>query len=91
MLRGENLASCIFYPLIGYPFKSGNLLQEALHPAGTASSQGNKRLALGGDSILSASLLDQCYNDEDNTGTFDLAPRACAQSTNLKKRPGTSS
>lgn len=70
-----------FQTQIGYHFKSSILLQEALHPAGTAPSQGNKRLALMGDSILSASLLDQWYNDEDNTGTFDLAPRACAQST----------
>ncbi|CAG8091727.1 unnamed protein product [Penicillium salamii] len=85
---GENLASCIFHLLIGHPFKSSNLLLEALHPTGTAPSQGNKRLALVGNSILSSSLLDQWYNDEDNTGTFDLAPRACAQSTHLKKEAG---
>lgn len=73
-----------FQDQIGYHFKSSNLLREALHPAGTAPPQGNKRLALVGDSVLSASLLDQWYSDENTTGTFDTAPQPCVQSTNLK-------
>jgi dsRNA-specific ribonuclease len=69
---------------IGYHFESSNLLREALPPAGTAPSQGNKRLALVGDSILSASLLNQWYSDGKTTGTFDTASGDCVQSTNLK-------
>lgn len=66
-----------FQDQIGYHFKSRNLLREALHPAGTAPPQGNKRLALLGDSVLSASLLDQWYSDGHTTGTFDHASGAC--------------
>jgi dsRNA-specific ribonuclease len=73
-----------FQDQIGYHFKSSNLLREALHQAGTAPPQGNKRLALVGDSVLSASLLDQWYSNGDTTGTFDNASGACVQFTNLK-------
>ncbi|OQD75542.1 hypothetical protein PENANT_c153G11343 [Penicillium antarcticum] len=45
---------------LGYHFKSTPLLEEALHPAGTRPLQGNKRLALLGDSVLSTSLLEEC-------------------------------
>ena len=50
---------------IDYYFKSLDLLQEALHPAGTAPLQGNKRLALLGDSAMELSILDQCYEHKD--------------------------
>ncbi|KAJ5775828.1 uncharacterized protein N7511_000839 [Penicillium nucicola] len=48
---------------LGYHFNTTELLEEAVHPAGTRPLQGNKRLALLGDSVLSTSLLDECGND----------------------------
>ncbi|KAJ6119037.1 hypothetical protein N7471_012988 [Penicillium samsonianum] len=46
---------------IGYHFQSPEILREALQPAGTAPLQGNKRLALVGDSALVLSILDKSY------------------------------
>jgi dsRNA-specific ribonuclease len=56
---------------LGYHFNSTPLLEEALHPAGTRPLQGNKRLALLGDSVLSTSLLDKWYDSEDTIGTLN--------------------
>lgn len=55
---------------IDYRFRSVQLLEEALHTAGTSPLQGNKRLALVGDSVLSISILDGWYDSKKNTGTF---------------------
>jgi dsRNA-specific ribonuclease len=52
---------------IDYQFKSLNLLQKALHPAGTAPLQGSKRLALVGDSALALSILYSSYDHHDST------------------------
>ncbi|KAJ6022328.1 hypothetical protein N7499_002913 [Penicillium canescens] len=56
---------------LGYHFKSIPLLEEALHPADTRPLQGNKRLALVGDSVLSTSLLDEWYDSGDTIGTLN--------------------
>jgi CBS domain containing-hemolysin-like protein len=56
---------------LGYHFNSTPLLEEALHPAGTRPLQGNKRLALVGDSVLSTSLLDEWYDSENTIGTLN--------------------
>ncbi|KAJ5775846.1 uncharacterized protein N7511_000857 [Penicillium nucicola] len=55
---------------LGYHFNTTELLEEAVHPAGTRPLQGSKRLALLGDSVLSTSLLDEWYNSEDTIGTL---------------------
>lgn len=55
---------------IGYHFNSTQVLEEALHPAGTSPLQGNKRLALVGDSVLSISILDGWYDSKNTIGTF---------------------
>lgn len=55
---------------IGYHFNSTQVLEEALHPAGTSPLQGNRRLALVGDSVLSTSILDGWYDSENTTGMF---------------------
>lgn len=49
---------------IRYHFKSVQLLEEALHPAGTSPLQGNKQLGLVGDSVLSISILDGWYDSK---------------------------
>lgn len=50
---------------IGYRFNSPGILQEAMRPAGTAPLQGNRRLALVGDSALALSILDEFYRHDD--------------------------
>lgn len=49
---------------IRYHFKSVQLLEKALHPAGTSPLQGNKQLGLVGDSVLSISILDGWYDSK---------------------------
>ncbi|OGE46740.1 hypothetical protein PENARI_c108G02119 [Penicillium arizonense] len=67
---------------LGYHFNSTPLLEEALHPAGTRPLQGNKRLALVGDSVLSTSLLDEWYDTED--GDHILRKNACNKHLSCK-------
>ncbi|CAI7593106.1 unnamed protein product [Penicillium viridicatum] len=67
---------------LGYHFNSTPLLEEALHPAGTRPLQGNKRLALLGDSVLSTSLLDEWYDTED--GDHTLRKNACNKHLSCK-------
>lgn len=54
---------------IGYHFQSPEILREALQPAGTAPLQGNKRLALVGDSALVLSILDKTYQHNETIST----------------------
>lgn len=59
---------------IEYHFKSPRILCEALHPAGTAPLQGNKRLALVGDSALALSILDESYQRKETVGMSFFIP-----------------
>jgi ribonuclease-3 len=62
--------------IIRYHFNDQALLEEALQAAGAAVSdphikgdrQGNKRLALLGDALLSMMLLDRWYDSGKDTG-----------------------
>jgi ribonuclease-3 len=62
--------------VIGYHFNNPTLLEEALQAAGAAASnphtkgdrEGNKRLALLGDALLSMMLLDHWYDSGKDTG-----------------------
>lgn len=56
-----------FESKIGYDFKSNLLLEEALRASGN-TGQGNKRLALVGDSVLSVILLNKWYESGRSTG-----------------------
>lgn len=62
---------------IRYHFKSVQLLEKALHPAGTSPLQGNKQLGLVGDSVLSISILDGWYDSKKkkNIGTLAYSSR----------------
>ncbi|KAJ5561014.1 hypothetical protein N7535_009211 [Penicillium sp. DV-2018c] len=68
---------------LGYHFNSTPLLEEALHPAGTRPLQGNKRLALVGDSVLSTSLLDEWYGNTED-GDHILRKNACNKHLSCK-------
>ncbi|KAJ5063706.1 ribonuclease III domain-containing protein [Bipolaris maydis] len=62
--------------ILQYHFSNSELLDEALLAAGAAASskdiegdvQGNKRLALLGDSVLQEVVLEPWYNSEESTG-----------------------
>ncbi|KAM3067050.1 hypothetical protein ACMFMG_011829 [Clarireedia jacksonii] len=57
--------------ILQYRFSNHNLLDEALLAAGASVSsdpQGNKRLALLGDSVLQEAVLEPWYNSNESTG-----------------------
>jgi ribonuclease-3 len=68
----EHPVECI----LQYRFANRNLLNEALLAAGASASskdihgneQGNKRLALLGDSVLQEIMLEPWYNSGESTG-----------------------
>ncbi|KAI9047765.1 hypothetical protein LZ554_008475 [Drepanopeziza brunnea f. sp. 'monogermtubi'] len=74
--------------MLGYVFKDPKLLQEALQSAGNGVTKigdnqildGNKRLAMLGDGILSTVILCNWYHRRDSTrctGSRDMAQLAC--------------
>lgn len=64
--------------ILQYHFSNSELLEEALLAAGAAASskhiegdvQGNKRLALLGDSVLQEAVLEPWYNSEESTSGY---------------------
>jgi len=62
--------------ILKYQFSNRDLLNEALLAAGASTSskdiyggvQGNKRLALLGDSVLQEAILEPWYNSNESTG-----------------------
>ena len=67
--------------ILGHQFKDRSLLLEALHTAGAVfrfaggrvDPDGNKRLALLGDTVLKLALLDLWYHGGSSRGTAKLS------------------
>jgi ribonuclease-3 len=66
--------------IIQYRFSNLDLLNEALLAAGASESskhiqgdiQGNKRLALVGDTVLQQAILEPWYSSEESTGECEM-------------------
>ena len=72
MIQGQNHARIeAVESLIQYKFKNTALLLEALYVngPGNAKHDGNKRLAVIGDSVLSLSLAEDWYKGNTSRGT----------------------
>ncbi|KAF3317514.1 hypothetical protein TWF173_011162 [Orbilia oligospora] len=78
--------------IIGYKFSNSDLLTEALEASGRAythdtegGADGNKRLALVGDAILTLIQLDQWYPSSDSRETANNARKKYTSNINLEK------
>ncbi|KAG4427505.1 hypothetical protein IFR05_017012 [Cadophora sp. M221] len=79
---------------LGYVFVDSSILLEALQAAGNGVSQiggrkitdGNKRLAMLGDSVLQLALLDDWFVGGDSRGTGSTSLRTIGNNHNLNKR-----